>query len=167
MAFQAECHQRTFLAQQAHMPCDSVGTAKPEIIVYPHSIALKLGCQRCPSGQNGIGIFSGGVTLDLNGFTLSSRTQGIFPVMRQLNNVRREIGNRASNCFWLRKPAAFDGARSGSRSMPGASSGVNFVLAVTMPKPYPNPLGTFCKLCKFACVLRSAMCATETLIRNA
>jgi hypothetical protein len=93
-----------------------------------------------------------------------SRTQGIFPVMRQLNNVRREIGKRASNCFWFRKPAALDGARSDSRSMQGAFSGLNVVLAVTMPKLYPNPLGTFCKLCKFDCVLKSAMRATKTLV---
>jgi len=35
-----------------------------------------------------------------------SRTQGILPVLRQLNNVRREIGNRDSNCFWLMKPVS-------------------------------------------------------------
>ena len=35
-----------------------------------------------------------------------SRTQGILPVVRQLNNVRREIGNRASNCFWSMKPVS-------------------------------------------------------------
>ncbi len=34
-----------------------------------------------------------------------SRTQGILPDVRQLNNVRRLIGNRASNCFWSMKPA--------------------------------------------------------------
>ena len=38
-----------------------------------------------------------------------SRTHGILPVVRQLNNVRRLIGNRASNCFWLMKPASPDG----------------------------------------------------------
>ncbi len=34
------------------------------------------------------------------------RTHGILPDVRQLNNVRRLIGNRASNCFWLMKPAS-------------------------------------------------------------
>jgi hypothetical protein len=63
--------------------------------------------------------------------------------MRQLNNVRREIGKRASNCFWFRKPAALDGAQSDSRSMPGSFSGLNFVLAVTMPNLIQIRLGLF------------------------
>jgi hypothetical protein len=39
-----------------------------------------------------------------------SRTQGILPVVRQLNSVRRLTGNRASNCFSSMKLASPAGA---------------------------------------------------------
>src|SRR5208282_1669775 len=47
-----------------------------------------------------------------------SRTHGILPDVRQLNSVRRLIGNRASNCFWLIKPAPPAGVWFCSARMP-------------------------------------------------
>jgi hypothetical protein len=46
-----------------------------------------------------------------------SRTQGILPDMRQLNNVRRLIGNFASSCFSSMKSASPDGVSLGSLFM--------------------------------------------------
>jgi hypothetical protein len=37
--------------------------------------------------------------------------------VRQLNKVRRLIGNRASNCFWSMKPVSLDGVSFGSLFM--------------------------------------------------
>lgn len=46
-----------------------------------------------------------------------SRTHGILPDVRQLNNVRRLIGNFASSCFSLMKPSPLDGVCFGSLFM--------------------------------------------------
>ena len=67
-----------------------------------------------------------------------SRTQGILPVVRQLNNVRRQIGNRASNCFWLMKPASpadvwFCSARMPLSRTPALAGGV------TLKKSFCSP----------------------------
>jgi hypothetical protein len=43
-----------------------------------------------------------------------SRTHGILPDVRQLNNVRRLIGNFASSCFSSMKPASLDSVCFGS-----------------------------------------------------
>src|ERR1022692_66620 len=76
-----------------------------------------------------------------------NRTHGILPVVRQLNNVRRLIGNRASNCFWLMKPAPPAGVWFCSARMPASRASAlaggitlekSFSSLFTHRRPYAN-----------------------------
>src|ERR1035437_5287838 len=66
-----------------------------------------------------------------------SRTQGILPDVRQLNNVRRLIGNFASSCFSSMKSASPDGVCFGSLFMAAVSQIVGVALLVFQTKSIP------------------------------
>jgi len=63
-----------------------------------------------------------------------SLTQGILPDARQLNNVRRLIGNFASSCFSSMKSASLDDVCFGSLFMAAFSQIAEAALLVFQTK---------------------------------